>query len=255
MSVTKDDILHGLRSLGVRPGDSFVMHSSLSSLGRVDGGPDAVIDAALESVAPGGTVLMPVMTFEGAFDVRHTSSKTGLVTETFRRRPNAIRSLNATHSIAGIGPDAQRLLDGHRDDLPFGPNGPGAPLGKLADMGGSIILLGVTHVSNTTIHIVHYLAGLPMREEWREIEVTDAGGRKKTVRVRHPGCSDGFDKLEPYFIEKGIQRTGHIGNAEVRIMKGRECIEAGLDAVGRDPTLVLCDRDDCRFCTYAKERL
>ncbi len=251
MEITQSHIAGDVRKLGLREGHSLVVHSSLSSLGRVRGGADTVIDAILECIGPEGTLLMPVMTFEGDFDHARSPSKTGLITETFRRRDGVIRSMNATHSIAGFGPDAARLLAGHGDDLPHGPNGPDAPLGRLAGEGGLVLLLGVTHVSNTTLHIVHYLAGLPMREEFRRVRVRGGDGRTYVTRARHPGCSSGFHKLDPLFTESGIQRIGNVGNAESRLMKGQDIIEAGIEAVGTDPHLVLCDSPECRFCTYA----
>jgi aminoglycoside 3-N-acetyltransferase len=61
-SVGKGDIVDGLRNLGVRPGDKLLVHSSLSSFGHVEGGAEAVIDALIEAVSPGGTVLVPTLT-------------------------------------------------------------------------------------------------------------------------------------------------------------------------------------------------
>ena len=254
-TVTERDIFEGLRGLDVAPGDKIVVHSSLSSMGRVDGGAETVVNAFLASVAPGGTVLVPVMTFGVPFDPRTTESKCGAITEAFRRRPEALRSLSPTHSIAGIGPDAERLLDGHERALPFGPNGPDSPLGKLADEGGKIVLLGVTHVSNTIVHIVLYRAELPALEEWRGVDVTDSGGGQRIVNVQHPGCSLGFDALEPYLMEKNAQKIAKIGNADVRCMKASDVIEIGLAAVKEHPALLLCDRPDCRFCSYTRGKV
>jgi len=61
--VRRQMIGDGLRALGLGAGDLVVVHSSLSSFGWVDGGADAVIDALLAAVAPGGTVVMPTLTF------------------------------------------------------------------------------------------------------------------------------------------------------------------------------------------------
>ena len=93
MTVTKNDILDGFNRLGIRPGDTFVSHSSLASFGHVEGGADAVVDALLECVAPGGTVIVPTMTFGSPFDPARTPSKCGAITEAFRKRPGAVRNL------------------------------------------------------------------------------------------------------------------------------------------------------------------
>jgi len=154
-----------------------------------------------------------------------------------------------------MGPDASHLLDGHDRDFPFGPNGFGTPLDRLADEGGHIVLLGVNHRSNTIAHLIWYRAGIPLFEEWREVHVTAADGSIAIVRVRHPGCSLGFNRLDPILDDKGIQRKHVIGAAVVRRIKADAMIEAGLDAVKRDPFLLLCDTPDCRFCRYAERML
>ena len=253
MSLTKNNILKGFRQLGIRSGDSFVMHSSLSSLGWVEDGAETVIAAMLESVSPGGTVFVPTMTFGIPFNPKVTVSECGKITDVFRRRPDAIRSLSPTHSIAGIGPDAKRILDGHDRKLSFGPNGPDSPLGKLAMEHGSIMLLGVTHVSNTMIHIIQYLAELPLLDKWNDVEVFDDEGNTVIVKVYNPGCSEGFDSIEPVLTEKNDQKMIKIGNAKVRYMKAGDVIEIGVDEVKKNPRLLLCNRPDCIFCNYTRK--
>jgi aminoglycoside N3'-acetyltransferase len=56
--VTKDDIKAGLLDLGLKRGDHAVVHSSLSSLGHVEGGAEAVIVALEEALTPDGTLVM-----------------------------------------------------------------------------------------------------------------------------------------------------------------------------------------------------
>ena len=253
MSLTKNIILQGFRQLGIRSGDSFVMHSSLSSLGWVEGGAETVVEAMLESVSSGGTVFVPTMTFGIPFNPKVTVSRCGKITDVFRRRPDAIRSLSPTHSIAGIGPDAKRILDGHDRTLSFGPNGPDSPLGKLAMEGGSIMLLGVTHVNNTMIHIIQYLAELPLLDKWKDVEVFDDEGNTGIVKVYDPGCSEGFDNIEPVLTEKNAQKIIKIGNTQVRYMKASDVINIGIEAVRKNPRLLLCNRPDCIFCNYTRK--
>jgi len=88
-----------------------------------EGGADAVIDALLDAVGSGGTVSVPTHTFrdvnarQPVFDYRTTPCCVGRVPETFRRRPDALRSLHPTHSCAAIGPRSEELLRDHEVDV------------------------------------------------------------------------------------------------------------------------------------------
>ena len=104
MIVTQDKIVNGLRNLGLGKGDLVTMHSSLKSLGCVEGGGQTVIRALLEAIGPEGTILMPAFSFglkpecEPIFDVRETPSCVGLITEIFRREYATHRSIHLSHS-------------------------------------------------------------------------------------------------------------------------------------------------------------
>ncbi|UCD58095.1 MAG: AAC(3) family N-acetyltransferase, partial [Candidatus Hydrogenedentota bacterium] len=109
--VTARKIVADLHSLGLDKGVNIVVHSSLSSLGHVEDGADAVIAALLEVIGETGTLVMPTFTFppEPAFDVDSTRSTTGLLTETFRKREGVYRSAHPTHSVAAFGPLAKHF--------------------------------------------------------------------------------------------------------------------------------------------------
>ena len=94
-SLSKDAIVRDLQDLGVLPGSLILVHSSLRSLGWVEGGAETVIDALLEAVAPKGTVLVPTLTGSAqlspenppVFDPTTSSCWTGVIPEAFRQRP------------------------------------------------------------------------------------------------------------------------------------------------------------------------
>ncbi|MCE5251340.1 AAC(3) family N-acetyltransferase [bacterium] len=249
-TVTKDMILAGFREMGIGPGHKFIMHSSLKSLGYVEGGPDAVIDAMIESVSPGGTVFVPTMTFGKPFNPDRTPSVVGLITEVFRKRPGAVRSLHPSHSVAGIGPDAARICADHEKTTPMGP---GSPLVKLADEDGWIMLLGADHIGNSTVHVAHELAQVPFLNTWRDIEVSDNEGNSRITRALIPGCSSGFNNLEPLLVKKHAIGIHRIGDAEVRWMKGRDVIDTAYEAVSDNPVFLLCSRPVCPWCEHARK--
>ena len=114
MRITQADLVRGLEALGVEKGDVVFFHSPLEGVPDIEGGPDAVVDAFCEAVGPEGTVSVPTFVrvddgFRDVFDIRNTPSESGVVTEVFRKRADALRSWNETHSIAAIGAKAGEL--------------------------------------------------------------------------------------------------------------------------------------------------
>lgn len=191
--VTKDKLIRTLRDLGLGPGDTVCVHSSLSRLGYVVGGADTLIDAVIEVVGEQGTVLMPTFSMSGSmrdylaagnvFDVRSTPSRVGQVTEAFRMRSDTIRSLHPTNSLAGWGRDAEWLLADHeRSPTPYGAD---TPYGRLVDIDRGFILMVDTHVQSLLHHLQERVE-LPhlFLDDPVEARLLDEQGRTRTVRTR-----------------------------------------------------------------------
>jgi aminoglycoside 3-N-acetyltransferase len=174
-----------LLALGVRPGGLLLVHSSFRSLkhpfpsglplsrhqpgegerGGEGGGPETVIQGLLETLGPGGTLLMPALTFERVtpdhpvFDIRRTPSNVGIIPETFRLRPGTLRSLHPTHSVCAAGPLGAEIIEAHAADTT--PCGPHSPFRANAERGGQILFLGCGLEANTTMHAVEEIAVPP----------------------------------------------------------------------------------------------
>lgn len=227
-TVTAADIVAGLRDLGLAPGDLVQVHSSLSAFGHVEGGADAVVDALLEAVGPEGTVMVPTFNHGAAdvFDLDTSPSTNGAITEALRRRPEAHRSLHPTHPTAAIGPLAQLLT---RDHLAAGTFGLTSPLGKLAAMGGRILLLGVGMNVNTMAHLGEALYGVPCFIEGWPRRLVDMQGRIVAavgLYWRNGPCRVEWDALEQALRARGLIRDGRIGDAETHLMPGAEVLGA-----------------------------
>jgi aminoglycoside 3-N-acetyltransferase len=248
ITVTRQDIVRGLAPLGLGAGGDVLAHSSLSSFGYVQGGADAVIDALLKTVGPTGTVLVPTLTGSEELNVENppifdpdaTSCWTGRIPEVFRQRPNARRSHHPTHSVAAIGARAQDLTRDH--EFSITPCGPDSPYGRLAQTGGQILLLGVTHSVNTTFHHVEEIVGVPyhMQPGWVAAQVkTDDRAQTIHLMIHRYGPERRFERMEPVFRERGIQRDGQIGQAHVRLIDARRMVEITRQALLQDPTILL----------------
>ncbi|HWB55123.1 MAG TPA: AAC(3) family N-acetyltransferase, partial [Tepidisphaeraceae bacterium] len=125
MEIKKSDLLSTLRDLGIAPGDLLLTHSSYKSLAGAAGSPEDVARTLVDVVGPGGSSFVPTFNYgELPWDIATTRSLAGIISDTFRKLPGAIRSNHPTHPLAGIGPDAAEILADHRIVHPFGPASP-----------------------------------------------------------------------------------------------------------------------------------
>ena len=166
--VTQTDIEKSLKELGLKAGDTVLFHSSLKSFGQVDGGARAVISAFLSIVTNEGTVIVPTLCqkdFQNSYETWHMDkpSDVGYITEVFRKRPDALRSNQATHSVAAIGKDAKYYTETHgqmgKRIGPFGdtPFSADSPWQKMYDNNIKMVLVGVGMESYTLRHLHEYI--------------------------------------------------------------------------------------------------
>jgi aminoglycoside 3-N-acetyltransferase len=236
-----------LRALGLPAGASVLVHSSLSSLGHVDGGAPAVVAALEEAVGAEGTVLVP--TFTGGphlspacppvFDAERDAGWTGAVAESLRVRPDAVRSLNPTHSVAAIGRRAVELTQAHVDSV--SPCDGLSPFAKLAaDDDGYILLLGVDHESNTTFHHVEELVGAGYHlqpEPARALILVGERTLRRSIVLHRYGTPRRFMVLDELLTARGAQTVGRVGAAETRLVRARAFVTIAEDALRTSPGL------------------
>jgi aminoglycoside N3'-acetyltransferase len=251
--LTQAAIREGLRRLGLGPGDDLMLHCSLSSLGHVHGGTEALIDAVLGTVSPGGTVLMPTLPdIYQPFDVRTSPSTVGKVSEAFRLRPDALRSRHPSHSVAAIGPRAAEYVRGHEDVL---PTGPGSPYDRLRRNHGWVLLLGVDHDRNTMLHLAETIAGSAYLRDATVQVVTEGGDIAPVTLHKMAYGHRQFISLDRGLSQAGIQRLGHVGTAVARLMRADELVAFALERLRQDPAALLCSKPRCIFCLWARARI
>jgi aminoglycoside 3-N-acetyltransferase len=215
-----------LASLGVRRAGILLVHSSLKSLGHLPDGPETAVEALLEALGSGGTLLMPALSYETVkaenpcFDVSNTPSCVGALTEFFRKRAGTMRSVHPTHSVCGIGPDAGHMLGGHsRDVTPCGPN---SPYSRLREKAGQILFLGCGLKPNTSMHAVEELVEPPyLYSGWVDYRIKLADGRETAMRVRRhdfKGWQQRYDRIEAVMAREGIS-TGKVLSADCFLLE------------------------------------
>jgi len=251
--IIKEDIIYSLSLLGIKKGDIVLVHSTLSSIGYVDGGSDTVIDAFLETVEEDGTIVMSSLTgWDTPFDAMSTPSAVGKISEVFRKRNNAFRSLHPVHSVVAIGKKAEHIVGGH-DKCETGC-GKGSPYMKIRDLGGKILLLGVDMDRNTFMHTLEdevdaqYLLTLDIPaptyiENWQN--------KKFKLKKFPPGHRD-FIALTPVLRKKDAIIEGMIGNAVVKVIDVRKLHDIGVELLKQDPLFFICHNENCNSCHYTR---
>lgn len=248
-SITKQAISAGLRKLGVPLHGKLLVHSSLSSFGHVEGGAETVIDAFLDVIGPHGALLVPTLTGHEAlsaanppiFNPALQRCWTGIIPETLRQRPGAVRSLHPTHSVAALGKDAEAFTRDHA--LSVTPCDEMSPYGKLAGLADAcIVLVGVTHESSTMFHHVEEMAAVDYHMQPGFVEATIVLGERSISRrtmLHRYGAPRNFSVMEPLFIEQGIQRQTTIGNSVILLVNVAGMVRTTLRALAADKR-ILC---------------
>ncbi len=249
MALKKSEIINSLHQMGLNSGDIVLVHSSFKGLGEVEGGADTVIDSLLELLTPDGTLMMP--SFQNGsefylvdrgccFDIRNTPSECGIITEVFRRRPGTLRSLSPTHCTAAFGRLARKIIDGHeRCKISVGFN---SPYHRLIEMDGKILLLGVTHGSNTALHFVENTNGAPTicRKEYYPVVIDEKGAEITVPTLPHmPGLNRDYLKAEPFLIQEGVQNNTRIGLAEARLVQAGAMAELIGQKIREQPLFLI----------------
>jgi len=232
------------------------VHSSLSALGWVCGGAQAVVEGLLDALGPEGTLVVPAHTSGNcdpatwgnppvperwwpviraempAFDPRVTPTQAmGAISEAARSWPGAHRSAHPQVSFAAIGPQAEAVTAGHALDSGFGER---SPVARALDLDAAVLLLGVGHGSNSSLHLAEHRVQDPPRERASAAVATPAGRRWLSWEDVATDERD-FERLGAAFDATGRTRTGRVGEGEARLMRQRELVDfaAGWLAANR----------------------
>lgn len=253
----------GFRSLGVPDDRPVIVHASLSAFGFVEGSAPQMVEALLSAWQ---TVVMPTFTYKTMLVPEVGPPANGLqygtcghnnrmaqffrrdlpadrlmgaVAEALRRHPLAERSLHPILSFSGVNATPELRAQSLAEPL--------APLRLLHQAGGWVLLLGVDHTVNTSIHYAEKLAGRPGFLRWA---LTPRG---VVACPQFPGCSDGFEALVPHLAR--ATRLAQIGQAWVRAVPLDAITKAVGELLRLNPRALLCDHSYCDRCEAQRQRL
>jgi aminoglycoside 3-N-acetyltransferase len=227
-----------LRALGLKRGDTVMVHSSFKSLGIKD--PELILLSLLETLGENGTMLMPALSYfqepANIHDTNLTPTCVGFLSEYFRRWTGTLRSVHPTHSVCGMGAQVHAWLDDHIEDVT--PCGPHSPFHKLLHTPGKILMLGCGLEPNTAMHAIEehapppYLFAAPM-----VYTITDANHctfEKEYIPHLFQNVIQRYDRVADLLTDTALSK-GLVGQAPGYLIRGEALLEAALPRLRFDP--------------------
>jgi aminoglycoside 3-N-acetyltransferase len=250
--ITVHELVQQLRGLGIHRGGVLLVHTSYRAVRPVQGGPSGLIDALQESVGSEGTLAMPSWTGsdEDVFDAARTaaSDDLGVVAQTFWRMPGVRRS-DHPFAFAAWGRNAAFVT---QDPIALPPHAPESPVGRVHELDGQILLLGVGHGANTTLHLAEILGGAPYRVT-KSITLTTNGRPARVEYGENDHCCQRFALADEWLRARRLQAEGAVGNAHARLVRARDVVTVTCDQLAADPLVFLHPLDEgCQECDEAR---
>ena len=246
--LTEEDLIEQLAQTGIKPGDTVMIHSSMSKIGILEKGPVTFVNALKRYIGPEGLIVVPTYPQKGmfgyledykTFDVNATPSKDGAITECLRKSEGAYRSAHPTHPIAAWGKDAKELVKGHEKcKAPFAK---GSPFDKLLQMNAKLMLVGVNFDHLTFIRVMedldeNYKIQPYLPNKIYHVPVRMADGSE--VMVDTPCHDPIFFSAERWNMRlfpevKDKMTFGHLGKAETWVLNAKDLYEAQAEMAKR----------------------
>ena len=253
---TIDSLQADFNALGIRSGMVLLVHSSLSAMGWVCGGPVAVIIALQRVLGATGTLVMPTHSTDltepsqwvnppvpeswwqiiratmPAYQPDLTPTRSmGVIAETFRKQKGVLRSAHPHHSFCAYGHQASYITANHSLACGLGED---SPLARIYDLGGFVLLLGVGHDNNTSMHLAEYRATFPTKRTVQEGAPISAAGTRRWATFENIDLdSSDFERIGEDFLRTGIghdgAHRGKVGLADCQLIPQRVVVDFAVD--------------------------
>jgi aminoglycoside 3-N-acetyltransferase len=247
LRTTRSALRDNLVRLGIRPDDLLMVHASVRSVGEIVGGVNVLVQALLDAIAPKGT-LTAYVDFEPFFEehddpseipvfdkhIAHAARDHGVLHETLRNWPGAIRSDHPDAGVVAIGPMAEWITKEHPFQYGYGE---GSPFERIVQAQGRVLMIGAPLDTITLLHHAEHKANIPHKRihryrrlmpgekgpAWIEFEEFDTGDPVSDVLP-----ADCFERIALDHLAAGFGRRGWIGSAESFLFEAPELVRFGI---------------------------
>lgn len=230
--LTKSGIKDALWKLNIPQDRPVMVHTSLRSIGPMEGGAQTLLDALIDRcTGEGGLLCVPTHTWgfmeeEITLDLVEPKSNLGVFPNVALQDPRGIRSAHITHSVTVFGQQAAQFtkLDDTATTMVS------QCCKELYRQDGYILLIGVGQEKNTFLHCVEEMLDVPNRTADKPVtlKMRHADGRIEEKQI-YPLYSEGiedvseqFGNYEPAFRKHGCVTDGKLGNANVQLCSARK---------------------------------
>lgn len=242
---THAQLVGALQAVGVRAGQTLMLHASVKAVGTVVGGPNVILQAVLDTLTPDGTLMMyagwqdlpdfiDIPTEQHAlyyenhppFDpaTARAVRDNSILAEFLRTWPGAYRSANPEASMVAVGRRAAEITSDHAFNYGYGNE---SPLAKLVAMGGRVLMLGAPLNTITLLHHAEYLAHMRHKNIVHYPCPILRDGRTEWVTLEDFDTSEPHDKyglqvIARDYLAQGGGQYGKVGNADTYLFDARD---------------------------------
>ncbi|MBQ3074905.1 MAG: AAC(3) family N-acetyltransferase [Clostridia bacterium] len=236
MPYTKEEIFTQLRAMQAPRDRMVLMHSSLRTVGAVEGGAQGLLDILVDYfTGEGGIFCVPVHTWHNldkpvTLDMNSSDNCLGYFSTVAAEDPRSYRTESPTHSMAIFGDREKVVALAQGELVAETPTAPETCYGKLYEEDGFVLLVGVAHNRNTYLHTVDEMLKIPNRMDNKAISTAIA--KKDGTVVKRPlrlfytdyteDISDRFVKYDIPFRYHRCGVDGFIGNAPSQLLSARK---------------------------------
>jgi aminoglycoside 3-N-acetyltransferase len=205
-----------------------------------------------EALGPEGTLVMASWpgNDDQPFDRKRSAvdADLGIVAQIFWQLPGVLRA-DHFHAFAAVGPNAEFVL---QDPLPLPPHIPRSPVGRVHDLGGQVLLLGVNHDADTTIHLAETMARVPYGIP-RYGTVLRNGRPSRIEFTENDHCCRRFNLADDWLRAEGLQAEGPVGHGAARLVRATDVTRVVVGKLTTDPLVFLCSAESgCAECDLAR---
>ena len=245
---TISTLINDLRSLGIKAGMTLLVHSSLRSIGWVCGGAVSIILALEEVLTENGTLVMPAHSGDlsdpknwknppvpqswweiirnemPVFNKDLTPTREmGTIPEVFRKQKTVIRSSHPCSSFAAWGKNKHYIVQDDKLDYQMNEK---SPLGRIYELDGNVLFIGVGYDKNTSFHLAEYKANYKGKTFITKGAPIIEDGKRVWKEYRDILFEDGdFACIGNDYEKDNSIATGYIGKAKSKLIPQREMVD------------------------------